>query len=64
MSESEWVWHISCVYNTPQELRELEHLLELCQGATDENTEKHLQREISITRAKREIAEAKRVRSL
>ena len=31
------------------------------QGATDENTKKQLQQEISITQAKRDVAEAKRV---
>ena len=59
MSDSEWVWLISCGYNTPQELKELQHQL---QETTDENTKKQLQQEISITQAKREVANAKRVR--
>ena len=59
MSESEWVWHISCGYNTLQEVKKLQHQL---QGTTDEDAKKHLQEELSITQAKREIAESKRVR--
>ena len=43
---------------TPQELKELQRQL---QGATDESTKKKVQQEISITQAKREVAEAKRV---
>ena len=46
-------------YNTLQELEELQRQL---QGATDENIKKQLQQEISITKAKRDIAEAKEVR--
>ena len=52
MREREWVWLISCEYNTPQELDELKHQL---QGTIDENAKKQLQ-------AKRELAEAQRVR--
>ena len=59
MSDSEWVWLISCGYNTPQELEKLQDQL---RGTTDENEKKKLQQEISITQAKREVAEAKRVR--
>ena len=59
MSEREWVWHISFGYNTPQELEKLQHQLE---RATDENTKRQLQQEISITQAMREVAEAKAVR--
>ena len=59
MSDSEWVWLISCGYNTPQELKKLQRQL---QETTDENTKKQLQQEISITQAKREVADAKRVR--
>ena len=59
MRESEWVWHISYCYNTLQEEENLQHQL---QGTTDENLKIHLQEELSITQAKREIAESKRVR--
>ena len=59
MSESEWVWHISCGYSTPQELKKLQRQL---QGTTDENTKKQLQQEISITQAKRAVAYSKTVR--
>ena len=59
MSDSEWVWPISYGYNTPQELKELQHQV---QETTDENIKKKLQQEISITQAKREVAHAKRVR--
>ena len=59
MSESEWVWHISCGYSTPQELKNLQCQL---QGTTDETTKKQLQQEISITQAKREVTESKAVR--
>ena len=59
MSESEWVWHISCEYNTLQEVKKLQHQL---QGTTDENTKKHLQEELSITQAKREVAHSNYVR--
>ena len=59
MSESEWVWHISCGYSTPQELEKLQRQL---QGTTDENTKKQLQQEISITQAKRKVAYSKTVR--
>ena len=59
MSDSEWVWLISCGYNTPQELEKLQDQL---QETTDESTKKQLQQEISITQAKRDVAEAKRVR--
>ena len=58
MSESEWVWHISCGYNTLQEVKKHQHQL---QGTTDENVKRHLQEELSITQAKREVAESKRV---
>ena len=62
MSErSEWVCHISCGYSTPQELEELQCQLQRT-TVTDENTKKHLQQEISITEAKREIAQSKYVR--
>ena len=58
----DWYWvgvaHLMW-YNTPQELEELQRQL---QGATDENIKKQLQQEISITKAKRDIAEAKEVR--
>ena len=53
MSESEWVLYISCGYNTLQEVEELQHQL---QGATDKNTKKRIQEEISITQAKRELS--------
>ena len=56
MSERKWVWLISC------ESQELEELQRQLQGTTDENTKKQLQQEISITQAKREVAEAKAVR--
>ena len=59
MSDSEWVWFISCGYNTPQELEKLQHQL---QETTDEKAKKQLQQEISITQAKREVAVAKWVR--
>ena len=59
MSESEWVWHISCGYPTPQEVEELQRQL---QETTDENIKKQLQQEISIKQAKREIADFKAVR--
>ena len=59
MSDSEWVWLISCGYNTPQELEKLQHQL---QETTDESTKKQLQQEISITQAKRKVADANRVR--
>ena len=59
MSESEWVWYISCGYDTLQEMEKLQHQL---QGTTDENVKRHLQEKLSITQAKREIAESKRVR--
>ena len=59
MSESEWVWHISYGYSTPQEVEELQRQL---QGTTDEDTKKQLQQEISITQAKREVAYSKQVR--
>ena len=59
MSDSEWVWLISCGYNTPQELEDLQHQL---QETTDESTKKQLQQEISITQAKRDVADAKWVR--
>ena len=59
MSESEWVWHISCGYSTPQEVEELQHQL---QGTTDKNTKKQLQQEISIKQTKREVAYSKAVR--
>ena len=59
MSESEWVWHISCGYSTSQELEKLQRQL---QGTTDETTKKQLQQEISITQAKREVTESKAVR--
>ena len=59
MSESEWVWHISCGYSTPQEVKELQRQL---QDTTDENTKKQLQREISIKQAKWEVANSKVVR--
>ena len=59
MSDSEWVWHISCGYSTPQEVEELQRQL---QETTDENTKKQLQQEISIKQAKREVADSKRVR--
>ena len=59
MSKSEWVWHISCGYSTPQELKKLQRQL---QGTTDENTKKQLQQEISITQAKRMVAYSKGVR--
>ena len=55
----EWVWHISCRYSTLQELEKLQHQL---QGTTDENRKKQLQQEISITQAKREVADSKAVR--
>ena len=42
-----------------QEVKELQHQL---QGTTDENLKIHLQEELSITQAKREVAESKRVR--
>ena len=58
-SESEWVWHISCGYKNLQEVKKLQHQL---QGTTDESAKKHLQEEISITQAKSEVAESKRVR--
>ena len=58
-SERELVSLISCGYNTPQELEELRCQL---QRTTDENTKKQLEQEVSITQAKREVAEAKRVR--
>ena len=38
MSDSEWVWLISCGYNTPQELEKLQDQL---QGTTDENEKKN-----------------------
>ena len=53
------MWHISHGRNTLQEVKKLQHQL---QETTDENTKKHLQEELSITQAKREIAESKRVR--
>jgi hypothetical protein len=59
LTDSEGVWLISYGYCTPQELKKLRCQLE---GATDENTKKRLQEEISITQAKREVAEAKMVR--
>ena len=59
MSESEWVWHISCGYNTLQEVKKLQHQLQV---TTDENLKIHLQEELSVTQAKREIAESKQVR--
>ena len=59
MSDSEWVWLISCGYNTPQEVKELKDQL---QETTDESTMKQLQQEISITEAKGEVAAAKAVR--
>ena len=59
MSECEWVWHISCGYNTLQEMEKLQHQL---QGTTDENAKQHLQEELSITQAKREVAHSKYVR--
>ena len=58
----DWQWvgvaHLMW-YNTPQELEELQRQFE---EATDVNTKKQLQQEISITQAKGEIAEAKEVR--
>ena len=51
--------HVYYGYNTLQEVKKLHQKL---QGTTDENTKKHLQEEISITQAKREIAESKQVR--
>ena len=59
MNDSEWVWLISYGYNTPQELEDLQRQL---QETTDESTKKQLQQEISITQAKREVADAKGVR--
>ena len=59
MSDSEWVWHISCGYNTPQELKELQRQL---QETTDEKTKKQFQQEISITQTKMKVAVAKLVR--
>ena len=59
MSDSEWVWLISCGYNTSQELEGLQRQL---QETTDENTKKQFQQEISIIQAKREVAYAKQVR--
>ena len=59
MSESEWVWHISCGYNTLQEVEMFKFTLF---GTTDENTKKTVQELLSITQAKREIAHSKAVR--
>ena len=59
MSDSEWVWLISCGYNTPQELEELQRQL---QETTDESTKKQLQQEISVTEFKMEAADGKLVR--
>ena len=53
------MWHISCGYNTLQEVEKLQHQL---QETTDENIKKLLQEELSITQAKREVAESKQVR--
>ena len=58
-SERELASLISCGYNTPQELMKLQRQL---QRTTDEITKKKLKQEISITQARREVAEAKRVR--
>ena len=44
---------------TLQEVKKLQHQL---QGTTDENVKRHLQEELSITQAKRDVAESKRVR--
>ena len=44
---------------TLQEVKKLQHQL---QGSADENVKKHLQEELSITQAKREVAESKAVR--
>ena len=59
MSESEWVWHISCGYNTLQKVEKLQHQL---QGTTDEKAKKRLQEKLFITQTKRKVAESKRVR--
>ena len=45
--------------NTLQEVKKLHQKL---QESADENVKKHLQEELSIIQAKREIAESKRVR--
>ena len=43
-------------------LQELEWIQDQLQTATDKNTKKQLQHEISITKVKRDIAGSKRVR--
>ena len=60
MSESEWVWHISCWYNTLQEVWTLQHQL---QETTDEKTRKNLQEKMAIVQARKELAHSKYVRS-